>query len=400
MNWHKTTGGILMVAGTAIGAGMLALPVQTASLGYIPSSLALMITAFFMSVSALYLLEVNLWFKHNSTLITMANATLGPWGKTLTWLSYLLLLYALLSAYLKGASSWILTLLPSPSTGFSETMAMLLAASAAGFCIGYGTKMVDYLNRYLSMGLIISYALLVTLALPKLESHLLAVHQFSDFGKVFPLMLTSFGFSIIVPSLNSYFKGSVRQLLIVILGGMLVTLTVYLIWEGVVFGLLPLDGKFGLKAIAQQGDNGTRIVLALQSITENSAIGYCARGFAICAITTSFLGVALSAFHFIEEAALSLIQKPQPWLILLLVFMPPLLWAKFYPQGFEQILSFAGIFVGFLLGILPTWMLWRGRYRLGLHHGFRVPGGRALMAVILVFFVSVMVIDVLQCFAA
>jgi len=398
MKLAKTMGGILMVAGTAIGAGMLALPVQTASLGFVPSSFALIISAFFMALSALYLLEVNLWLKDKSTLISMANATLGKTGKTLTWLSYLLLLYALLSAYLKGASGWLLTSLSATSIQLSEPCAMLLIALVTGFCIAYGTKAVDYLNRYLSLGLITAYLLLLTLALPKVDIALLKFNDYEKFGQVFPLMLTSFGFSIIVPSLNHYFKGSKLQLLTVILGGTLLTLMVYLFWEAVIFGLIPSDGVNGLNAIATQGDNGTRVVLALQAITQHSFIGHCAGIFAICAITTSFLGVSLSAFHFLEEASHTYIKKPQPLLLLLILFLPPFCWAIFFPQGFEQILSLAGLFVAFLLGILPAWMLYRGRYTLKLSHGFKTPGGRPLIIICLLFFSTVILIDVWQCF--
>ena len=53
-------GGIALIAGTAIGAGMLALPCATYSLGFIPAALLLVLTWFFMTQTAFYFLEVNL----------------------------------------------------------------------------------------------------------------------------------------------------------------------------------------------------------------------------------------------------------------------------------------------------------------------------------------------------
>ena len=55
-SFSRYLGGILLVAGTTIGAGMLALPVSTAFMGFYPSLLIFAICWFFMLISAVFFL--------------------------------------------------------------------------------------------------------------------------------------------------------------------------------------------------------------------------------------------------------------------------------------------------------------------------------------------------------
>ena len=104
----KLFGSILLVVGTSIGAGMLALPIATAQLGFLGSVVLLILCWFVMTMGALLLLEVNLWLPPNNNLITMAKATIGPYGQILAWIMYLLLLYSLICAYIAGGSDLLI----------------------------------------------------------------------------------------------------------------------------------------------------------------------------------------------------------------------------------------------------------------------------------------------------
>src|SRR5271155_5572244 len=92
-------GGILLVAGSCIGAGMLALPILTGLAGFFPSLIMFLSAWVFMTLTGLLLVEVNGWFDRRVNLITMAGHTFGKFGKTLSWVLYLFLFYALLVAY-------------------------------------------------------------------------------------------------------------------------------------------------------------------------------------------------------------------------------------------------------------------------------------------------------------
>lgn len=96
------TGGILLVTGCCIGAGMLGLPVLSALAGFVPSTFMFFISWIFMVCTGLLLLEVNLWFQDEVSIISMADRTLGTIGKIVGWGGFLFLFFALMVAYLSG----------------------------------------------------------------------------------------------------------------------------------------------------------------------------------------------------------------------------------------------------------------------------------------------------------
>ena len=101
---NRLIGGILLVAGTATGAGMLALPVITSFGGFFPSLALFAFCWLFLFGTSWLLLDVNLSFPNPVNLISMAGQTLGVPGKMVCWLTYLLLLYSLTAAYIAGCS--------------------------------------------------------------------------------------------------------------------------------------------------------------------------------------------------------------------------------------------------------------------------------------------------------
>jgi tyrosine-specific transport protein len=76
----KFIGGVLLIVGTSIGGGMLALPVVNAASGFWQSSLLLILCWALMTVGALFILEVNLYLPPGKNMVSMAAATLGKPG--------------------------------------------------------------------------------------------------------------------------------------------------------------------------------------------------------------------------------------------------------------------------------------------------------------------------------
>ena len=72
----RLLGGVLLVAGTTIGAAMLALPIVTGFAGFWPSVFLCVVFWLYMTFTALLMLEVNLWMGEHTNLITMAKKTL------------------------------------------------------------------------------------------------------------------------------------------------------------------------------------------------------------------------------------------------------------------------------------------------------------------------------------
>src|SRR5262249_43134285 len=150
----KMIGGILLVAGTTIGAGMLALPVVTGFAGFIPTVFLFCLYWCYMTFTAFLLLEVNLCIGEKVNLITMARRTLGKGGEIVALITYLFLLYLLTTAYLAGGGPILIDFV-STLTGLQlpDWAGVLPLLIVFGYFVYEGTKYVDSVNRILMVGL-------------------------------------------------------------------------------------------------------------------------------------------------------------------------------------------------------------------------------------------------------
>ncbi|MFO1258033.1 MAG: aromatic amino acid transport family protein [Gammaproteobacteria bacterium] len=391
---RKVFGGILLVAGTSVGAAVLALPVNTAHMGIGFASATFILCWVFMTLGALYLLEANLKAGVGANIISIAKETTGPLGQAVAWIAYLCLLYSLTSAYLTGGSNWIEAVAANMGHELTFNFQLFIMTFIAAGCIYLGTVFVDYLNRFLMIGLIGTYGFLAILATPHVDLGLLDQARHSTDLMSIPLIITAFGFAIIVPSLTLYLNGDSKRLVKIILIGSFVPLFMYILWEVLIFGLIPYEGSFGLKSMHLRDKPAADLSLALQTILQHRSIVQAANYFAIFALVTSLLGVTLSLFDFLADGFNISKRGWQRVGLILLTFAPPFLIVKYLPGGFTYTLKFAGIFVAILLGILPAWMVWQGRYHKALKSDFEVPGGKLTLLLTTLFFTLVVSLQI------
>lgn len=374
----KILGGILLVSGTTIGAAMLALPVTTGLAGFFPSLLLLTLFWAYMTYTAFLILEANLWMPESNNLITMARNTLGKKGEIITWGFYLFLLYALTTAYIAGSVPIIqefIYCLSGYKTPFWMGPVPLLAIF--GYIIYHGTRSVDYINRFLMLGLILSYLLLTVLVMPDVNGSLLTHFDLSYTTMGISIIATSFGFHIIIPSLTKYLHRDVAALKKVILIGSSIPLFVYIIWELLCLGIIPVPQ-------IQEGFNeGTNGAIILAKILEQPFISSIARIFSFFAILTSFLGVSMALTHFLADGfRISEQTEKGKTFLLVLTFLPPLILTFIDPRAFINALEYAGAFgVVVILGLLPALMVWKGRYTQNYATTYKTPGGKGALLI-------------------
>lgn len=400
MSLKNAIGGVALLAGTAIGAAVLALPVITAHLGFYQTIIMYGVCWFFMTFGALYLLEVNLMVGYGTNLISMADQTLGSFGKYFTWAVYLILLYALTSAYLFGVGDWIIKgflhfNITVPAFGCA-VIATLLTMTV----ILMGTHVTDLINRLLMIGLIGAFGTLLFVVAEHVQLDMLASSNHVFDLRPIPIIITAFGSAIVIPTLTEYLHGKPRQLLYVVLIGCFIPLIVYMIWEMAILGIIPLSGTPGLLQIQEHGHASTDVTLALKSLLQNNLITRASTYFSVFALITSLLGVCLSLFDFLSDGLHLQKNLRGRILLTLITFVPPLGFVLFYPHGFTVALSFAGIFVAILLGILPAMMAWQGRYNQKQQKPFQIIGGKPMIIITIVFFILVGAIECFNQFEA
>ncbi len=375
---YKWFGGALLIAGTTIGGGMLALPVSSGLSGFIPSSLLLIIYWILMTYTAFLMLEVNLWIGKQSNLISMAHFTLGRWGEIVSWVTYLFLLYSLTTAYIAGGSKIVLE-------GINAFLSFQVPAwggfvpllAVFGFFIWMGMASVDIVNRILMIGLFVGYVLLLFVFFPQVDFSLLNASRWEYLLSGVSMIVLSFGFHIIIPTLTIYLDRDVNQLKKALWVGCGIPLIVYLIWQFISLGNIPFEGKCGLLEGYKAGNDVMKI---LESCFAFPGINFVAKALSFFMILTSFLGVSISLSDFLSDGLKVKKRGSGKIIIYTLTFFPPLLFVWYNPRAFFTALEYAGAFgVVILLVFLPTLMAWRGRYYKGYIGPLRTWGGKPAM---------------------
>ncbi len=390
MKINHYIGGILLVAGTTIGAGMLALPVMTSFVGFVPSICIFLLCWLVMLVTAFFFLDVNLAVEGEPNLISMANKMLGGWGKGLSWVVYLLLLYSLTAAYISASAPLFVSAI-KVTTGYTlpPWLAPFSLPIIFGFFIYLGTLGVDLINRLLMVGLSVSYLILVGFLPEHVDGNLLAHIDWNPILITFPVVITSFGYHIIIPSLTTYMNHDKKHLRLTLILGSLLPLIIYLLWEVLILGIVPIQGEYSLTRAWQTGASATQ---PLTQILKNKWIVIGASFFSFFAIVTSFLGVTLSLSDFLMDG----FKIKKTWegrlLACLLTFIPPLIFVLTYQRGFIIALEYAGAFVAILLIFLPAMMAWK----LKTPKFYGTLGGRILLCFIMLFAFFVIVVDLFQ----
>jgi tyrosine-specific transport protein len=382
---QKTWGSLFMIVGTAIGAGMLALPMVTSEIGFYYAILIFIAGYLFMLLSSYLLAEANFYstVKH-ANIITLARERLGIVGRASAWIFFLLLLYAVAAAYMSAGGALMGNVFQSHIWSQTPTwVGMFVFIVSFGVIVVFGMRFIDVLTRILIAGLVGAFVYLLFFISPEVDTSHFAVGEAVYIWAIIPVVILSFTSGIIIPSLKSYLNDDVKKLSQVIWIGNLIPLIFYILWEIMIMGVLPLHGEQSLATIEHSEHPVNALTNALQAYSGTSGIATAVELFSFCALVTSFLAVSFALVDFLSDGLG--IKKTVLGRIYLvaLSLTPPLLFALFFPKGFLIALGYAGVFVAILYGILPALMVWKARYRDNAKGPIRVFGGKPLLCMMI-----------------
>lgn len=381
------------MSGTSIGAGMLALPIATGVGGFVPALLIYTVSWLVMTMTGILLAEASTALAGESNIISLANTYLGKKGKAFTWVVYLFLFYLLMVSYISaGGELW-----QGLFSFLSPQSAISLFTVFFALFVYWGTKAVDRINFLLVIGLIISYLFFVFLGFQHIDPSLLKVVRWSQSIFSFPIVLISFGYQGIVPTLTHYLNNDLQKVKKSIILGTTLTFVIYILWELLILGIVPLEGPGGLLHADALGQTA---VEPLKNYTRAPLVYTVGRYFSFCAVTTSFLGVSLALYDFLSDG-LKIVKKGTRKLFLaFLTFAPPLMISMLYPHLFIIALRYAGSIGGTLLLIfLPVAISYFGRYK---SEQWKIRpalfGGKISLYFLLIFVVFIVVVELFSLF--
>ncbi|CAK0749359.1 hypothetical protein CVIRNUC_001904 [Coccomyxa viridis] len=376
---HETgsvAGSIVLIAGTTVGAGILAVPFTTQDSGFIPSTASLIGTYVFSVVTGLLLAEANINLmcelgKGGVSITSISRTTLGTAGEKATTLIYLALHYALLVAYTAKSGELLQQLLGQdvPPPVYSLGFCGLLAA----MCFGLRPAQLDQANTGLLAAVILSFAGLLWAVAGQVHPENLFQANWVAVPQTLPVLSLAFVYQNVVPVICSRLEGDLGKVRTSILGGLSVPLLMFIVWNGAILGSIDSAPGIGQKVdpLAQltQLPGPTSVLIQV---------------FSLFAIATSYIGFVLGLSDFLADL-LKLPAGQQQKTPYILTVVPPFILAALFPQIFFKALDFAGTYgVLSLFGLIPAASVWSQRYGSNTRMAaFRaVPGGRVpLLAV-------------------
>ncbi|MGI9889475.1 amino acid permease [Vibrio chagasii] len=368
-------GSSLIIAGTALGAGMLAIPMVLAQFGLLYGTMLMVLICFGTTYAALLLLEATIKAGGGLGLNSIARKTLGKQGQLITNGLLYALLICLLMAYILGAGDLLSKLLSNFGIDLTATTSQITFTLIAGAVVASGTGVIDKLNRALFFVMLASlFATMAFLAPSMTQDNLMQVmsHNHVDLIKTSAILFTSFGFMVVIPTLVSYnHEATDKQLRNMVIVGSLIPLVCYLCWLFAVVGNLS-EEQF------RSFHNVSDLMAAFEA--QSPWVGTVLSIFTGLALLTSFFGVAMSLFNqnrdmFNQNTAVTYC----------ISFILPLAGSLLAADKFLQVLNYAGIILVFLAVFVPLVMVHKQRFMKVAEDRYSAEGGKPMLLFSLLF---------------
>ena len=378
----------LIIAGTAIGAGMLSIPFVVAGLGFAWAMVALLINGLVMYATAVIMVEVNIRQPLGTDMNKMAKNTLGKLGQILNWVFYYLLLYALTTAYILMGGQLIQNYILSYLLNINF-LSFILFTVFFGVIVYLGTRLVDRCNRFFFGLKLIAFTAVFLL----LIGHVKAINLDTppvDINYIwysFPILITSFGFHIVIPALRDYLNND-DDIKKVVKIGAIIPIVIYVLWIIITLGVLPLCGQYGFISLIHDNQN---IGYAYTHYLNSSSISFFIILFENVAIITSFLGVTLALFNYNRDTYKLDGSTKKRLTNFGITYIPPIIFAIFFIDNFITALGYASIFVAVILIIIPalsTWVVRKNEDRLTIK-------GRILLGFLVLMGLFIIILQIL-----
>jgi tyrosine-specific transport protein len=358
---QKQIGATMLVAGTCIGGGMIALPMVLAKIGIIPSILIMILTWLIVYYTSIINLELHLQAGKGLTLGELGKKFSGKAAETIGNTSFKILSFALIAVYIDGGSSVIDSMLESNhSFDAIATIFTIFAITLLMFPI----KILDYINRIIFIALVIVTTILIIGLISSVKWHDLPlfssqINNITAWEILLPVAFTAFGFQGSIPSIVNYCNNDKKTLKKIFFLGSLIPALVYIIWTCSVLGVIhESNSEFYSQVVAGEIKIG-ELIKELSNIAEWHSVQILIWWTSIFAIVTSLIGVSIALCHSIKSMLASKISNAHVIRLAapIITILPAYLIAILIPNAFITVMGFAGMILVIIAILLPVYLL-------------------------------------------
>ncbi|MFA5316597.1 MAG: aromatic amino acid transport family protein [Dehalococcoidales bacterium] len=342
----------LLVVGGIIGAGILALPVNTGLAGFIPSSINLLLFGAGMFFTAIVLSrEAVIEKTDNFNYPSMYRKYLGVTGKWVATGANLFLLYGLLVAYITGGSTIISNLFNIPAEYYRPVTIGFFFILVGIIALGLGV--VVKVNAVFTVLMFTTFIAIVVMGIPHVKAQNLTYKDLQFLPCTVPIIVTAFNFHNVIPTVCKSLKWDNRIITKTILTGMVIGYTMYALWMFVGVGALPVEGGEG--SLIYAFDNNLPATIPLSKMMNNELFLVIAMVFSLVALTASCIANSTGLLAFVEDLMANTFGVRNKLLCVAVAFIPPFVVALIFHGIFLRALNIVGGFgIILLFGILPS----------------------------------------------
>lgn len=304
-------GSAFIFAGTSIGANMLVLLLVTAQLGL---PLALFMTLIFwgiMMTSAHAFTHIALHFPRGSSLFKISHKALGTPGLINSTICSVGLFGSLLSAYALGMAAIIQYYVTMPLT-IIVLGCIFLCAIPLFF---WHTKGIDHIMRRLFfLKAIILICAIIFIApysvIPVINwTYTPDAHGFFEASV---LLFAAFGFHGSITAIITYAGKNKEHLRKSIIVGSLLPLIFYLIWQVLLLSDVSIQELQTIKFMTNSTRHIRALIDALSARSDTVFLMHTLNAFAFFLLLTSFLGVGIGLYSFLNDGSKYLLPVTRP----------------------------------------------------------------------------------------
>ncbi|VXD08647.1 tryptophan transporter of low affinity [Enterobacterales bacterium 8AC] len=392
---HSSFWGIMVIAGTVIGGGMFALPVNLAGAWFFWGAFILIIAWFSMLHSGLLLLEENLNYPVGSSFNTITKDLIGSKWNVVSGITVAFVLYILTYAYISANGAIISETISMNSGGhvnsrlvgictvaFVATVLWVSSLAASRITsLFLGMKIIAFVVVFGSLFFQVDYSILKDVSGAESGNN----GYFPYIFMAIPVCLASFGFHGNIPSLIICYGKRKDKLIKSVVLGSLLALVVYLFWLYCTMGNVHRDN---FKDIIASGGNVDSLVKSFLGTNQSGLIEFFLLVFSNLAVASSFFGVTLGLFDYLADL-FKLDGSPSGrFKTILLTFLPPSILYLLFPNGFIYGIGGAGLCATIWAVIIPAILALKSREKFPKKI-FTVWGGKAIPFLVIAFGVLV-----------
>ena len=340
---------IFLISGTAIGAGLIALPLTSINLGPTISTTIIFLMVFIAYKTSMMTIDLNDANEKSASIVDLSKNISGQKAFLISMVSFYTLSFALLTVYFSGITNTLCSFF-----NFNDNIVILSCGIVLFFILSLNFSTFSKLNSVLVITLLVIIASAIIQVHTKETTITLGQKpcEISEIITFLPIIFTSFGVQNICPHVFEMLNKDRKKIKVAFLIGILIPAIIYIVWNSCVFtNVLTKDTTFFEKMRNHQVSVGELIQFLCKS-SENMYMEIFFKILSLFAIITSTIWIGLGLKKSIEEtiSQSSIVASG-------IVCVVPIVLCIAIPNAFINILSFGGMIATVFVIFIPYYLL-------------------------------------------